>query len=91
MLNILPYLSSLFSSSYYFNQNINNHKVFNDLNKFDANPNDPDIYYIVLDMYPSNGVLKKYWKFDNSKFLTDLNKIGLNSDFFDLGGARKHV
>ncbi len=78
VLNILPYLSSLFSSSYYFNQNINNHKVFNDLNKFDANPNDPDIYYIVLDMYPSNGVLKKYWKFDNSKFLTDLNKIGFN-------------
>lgn len=36
----------------------------------------PDIYYLIFDRYPNADVLKKYFNFDNSRFLTDLEDYG---------------
>ena len=38
----------------------------------------PDIYYIILDAYTSSESLKKYWKYDNSKFEDSLKQLGFN-------------
>ena len=37
---------------------------------------EPDIYYLIFDMYPSEKVLNKFWKFDNSNFLFGLKNLG---------------
>ena len=36
----------------------------------------PDIYYIVLDGYARADILKDYYHFDNTKFISDLNSRG---------------
>ena len=36
----------------------------------------PNIYYIILDEYTSNDVLKEIYNYDNSNFLSELNKRG---------------
>jgi hypothetical protein len=36
----------------------------------------PDIYYIILDGYSRDDVLREYFKFDNSAFLEGLNDLG---------------
>ena len=36
----------------------------------------PDIYYIILDAYSRDDVLKKFYKIDNSAFLNELSKSG---------------
>ncbi len=42
-----------------------------------ANPDErPDIYYILLDGYSRADVLKNYYLFDNSPFITELKKLG---------------
>tara|TARA_Y100000996_G_scaffold280387_1_gene221197 strand:- start:1960 stop:3570 length:1611 start_codon:yes stop_codon:yes gene_type:complete len=45
-------------------------------NQLDRNKNFPDVYYIILDEYPSNESSKKFYEFDNSKFLTSLENSG---------------
>ncbi len=37
---------------------------------------EPDIYYILLDAYTSPGSLSRFWQFDNSEFLTSLERRG---------------
>lgn len=41
----------------------------------------PDVYYIIPDSYPNAGNLKKYYNFDNSRFINELN--ALNFQVFD--------
>lgn len=36
----------------------------------------PDIYYIIFDRYASASTLKKYYDFDNSKFISYLSNLG---------------
>ncbi len=62
----------------YLRQSINkqNQQKLNPIKTVAAQDNDPDIYYIVLDMYPSNEVLKKYWSFDNTTFVNKLKELG---------------
>jgi hypothetical protein len=36
----------------------------------------PDIYYIILDAYSRDDVLQKFYKIDNTAFLSDLTKSG---------------
>ena len=36
----------------------------------------PTIYYLVMDAYTSNGVLKEYFDFDNSAFTDYLKEKG---------------
>lgn len=36
----------------------------------------PDIYYIILDAYSRDDVLKKVYQFDNAHFLQNLNEMG---------------
>lgn len=55
------------------NQNIS---TDNFIKKSGESLNDPDIYFIILDMYPSNRVLNKFWNFDNTIFLSQLENIG---------------
>lgn len=37
----------------------------------------PDIYYIILDAYSRDDILKKVYQFDNAHFLQNLNEMGL--------------
>jgi hypothetical protein len=41
-----------------------------------GNPARPDIYYIILDMYAREDVLKQHYNFDNSAFLDELRRRG---------------
>ena len=36
----------------------------------------PDIYYIILDGYARDDILRKFYQLDNSDFLDDLNQLG---------------
>ncbi len=53
-------------------------KVVNDdIVAFENKPEElPDIYYIVLDSYPSDSVLKELYDFDNSEFTSFLKSKG---------------
>lgn len=41
-----------------------------------ANPDAPDIYYIILDAYSRQDYLLSHYNFDNSQFLADLEALG---------------
>lgn len=41
-----------------------------------ANQPAPDVYYIILDAYSRDDVLQKFYKIDNTAFISDLNKSG---------------
>jgi hypothetical protein len=36
----------------------------------------PDVYYIILDMYARDDILKERYRYDNSEFLNELEKMG---------------
>ncbi len=38
----------------------------------------PDVYYIVMDSYPNAGNLLKYYKYDNTPFVHQLQQLGFN-------------
>lgn len=40
--------------------------------------NYPDVFFIILDMYPSNLVLQKYFGFNNKNFTNQLESLGFN-------------
>ena len=40
--------------------------------------NYPDVFFIILDMYPSNLVLEKYFRFNNKNFTSKLESLGFN-------------
>lgn len=44
--------------------------------RFSSKSELPDIYYIIADGYTSSEILKKYYKFDNSSFISHLRKKG---------------
>ena len=75
ILNVIPYLSMFFQISKY-KQTPKSQIEINNVKNSNINSKDPDIYYIILDMYPSEKVLKCYWKFDNSKFLSHIINLG---------------
>lgn len=45
-------------------------------NTNEKKPEKPDIYYIVIERYPSAKALQKYWNVDNSRFIRFLQKKG---------------
>jgi Sulfatase len=47
-------------------------------------PEKPSVFFLLLDMYPSDTVLKKYFSFDNAAFSSFLKE----EDFFVSGNAR---
>jgi hypothetical protein len=75
VLNVIPYLNLLSQTSKH-RQTPKSQIEVNNIKNSKINSEDPDIYYIILDMYPSGEVLKNYWNFDNSKFLSDLTNMG---------------
>jgi hypothetical protein len=75
LLNLIPFVDILFSTLNKRNIYLKQDKVFPQYQKISSD-RDPDIYFIILDMYPSNNVLKKYWDYDNSKFINELKKHG---------------
>jgi hypothetical protein len=62
------------------NNEINNKKHKDELLEFDKNlplnEQKPDVYFIVLDMYARQDVLKEKFNFDNKKFYDSLEKLG---------------
>lgn len=74
LFNLTPIFSILSFNEIEINNNHNNSKAL-EISKSD---NDPDIYFIILDMYPSNKVLNSYFKYDNSDFTNKLKSIGFN-------------
>lgn len=36
----------------------------------------PDVYYIIMDSYPSSDNLKKYYNYDNTGFTKQLSDLG---------------
>ena len=40
----------------------------------------PDVYHIVLDMYPTEDILKTRFEFDNSKFINELKSLGFRKE-----------
>ena len=76
ILNVIPYLNLFFQTSKKYRQKPKSQIEVSNVNNSNINSKDPDIYYIILDMYPSGEVLKNYWNFDNYKFLSDLTNIG---------------
>ena len=43
------------------------------------NTQNPDIYYIILDMYAGQRCLSNYYQYDNSEFIEELENRGLHS------------
>tara|TARA_B100001540_G_scaffold288966_1_gene284573 strand:- start:244 stop:1860 length:1617 start_codon:yes stop_codon:yes gene_type:complete len=58
--------SLIFENENFVNNKQNASKIFQ------TNP--PDIYYIILDEYPSNKILKTFFEFDNNNFTSFLQK-----------------
>jgi hypothetical protein len=76
-------LNTLFSiardyQSYKGEANLTSTEETLDTGRKDINPDDPDIYYIVLDRYANNATLKEEYNFDNSGFTDYLEQ----KDFF---------
>jgi hypothetical protein len=46
--------------------------------KFSKSKNKPDIYYIILDGYAGNSVLKKYYNFNNNEFSNQLKQLNFS-------------
>ncbi len=46
--------------------------------KSNANPNHPDIYYIILDEYGSSSALNEFLNFDNSSFESQIKEKGFS-------------
>ena len=40
----------------------------------------PDVYHIVLDMYPTEDILNKRFGFDNSNFINELKSMGFRKE-----------
>ena len=75
LLNLIPFANIFLSSFYKRDIKVKQENIFPKSPKLFVD-HDPDIYFIILDMYPSNEVLMKYWNFDNSNFINELKKQG---------------
>jgi hypothetical protein len=52
-----------------------------------SNEDKPDVYHIILDMYPSQKILETRFNFDNSIFLEHTEKLG----FINLNGRSNYI
>ncbi|MES2679859.1 MAG: sulfatase-like hydrolase/transferase [Bacteroidota bacterium] len=76
-LNLLVILLLLFNiTKVLFLNHASEKEVLSREEKSDNNGSYPDIYYIVLDGYANQHVLKKYYNYDNSEFLLFLEQQG---------------
>lgn len=74
-LNLLPFYQ-IFNTSPKKSEKVNQEPPALKPRANSLNVNDPDIYFIVLDMYPSEIVLSKFLDFDNKPFLNTLDSLG---------------
>ncbi len=75
VLNVLPFSYLFYAKSGVLNSQIKDYPV---QNLSSLNKNSPDVFFIILDMYPSNLVLDKYFRFDNKEFTNKLESLGFN-------------
>lgn len=75
VLNLMPFSNLFYTKSAVLESQIKDYPVQN-LATLDKNS--PDVFFIILDMYPSNLVLKKYFGFDNRDFTNKLDSLGFN-------------
>lgn len=79
ILNIIAFflvLYSVFSITSYSLKNKIENQQSKDSVLLSTNSNNPDIYHIILDGYGRQDVLDKYYGFDNSNFIADLQNVG---------------
>lgn len=70
--NVLPFFTVV--DHFIFKNNQEVASTFRSTNK--SFKNSPNIYYIILDGYGSNGSLKSFLNYDNSNFTDQLEKMG---------------
>uniref|UniRef100_UPI004048208A hypothetical protein n=1 Tax=Algoriphagus sp. TaxID=1872435 RepID=UPI004048208A len=75
VLNLMPFSNLFYTKSSVLESQIKDYPV-QKLETHDKNF--PDVFFIILDMYPSNLVLKKYFGFDNKDFTNKLDSLGFN-------------
>ena len=75
VLNVLPFSNLFYAKSAVLKTQIKDYPV---QNLSILNENSPDVFFIILDMYPSNLVLEKYFGFDNKEFTNKLESLGFN-------------
>jgi hypothetical protein len=63
-------------NSTYGNNTINSKNIESHTTALAASSRLPDVYYIILDRYPSAAVLKEFYDFDNSEFVDYLVRHG---------------
>jgi hypothetical protein len=75
VLNVLPFSNLFYAKSTFLKTQIKNYPA-HAFSRF--NENLPDVFFIILDMYPSNIVLDKYFGFDNKEFTNKLESLGFH-------------
>ena len=75
VLNVLPFSNVFYVKSGVLKTQIKDYPL---QNLSSRNENLPDVFFIILDMYPSNLVLDKYFGFDNKEFTNKLESLGFN-------------
>ncbi|MEO6454288.1 MAG: sulfatase-like hydrolase/transferase [Ginsengibacter sp.] len=75
VLNVFPFVSIV---SYKLKFTSHNVQVssFSAISPPDGNSHDPDIFYIILDMYPSEKVFAEILRYNNKPFIDSLIKLG---------------
>ena len=48
--------------------------------EYEKNENSPDVFHLVLDMYPTNEILESRFNFNNDKFSEELNLLGFRNE-----------
>jgi len=75
VLNFMPFSQLFFTQRRTFKTPLTSSSI-QSLSK--GSENYPDVFFIILDMYPSNLVLEKYFGFNNKNFTNKLESLGFN-------------
>lgn len=75
VLNVIPFSQLFYTQGRTFKTPLPSSSI-QSLSK--GSENDPDVFFIILDMYPSNLVLEKYFGFNNKNFTNKLESLGFN-------------
>ena len=63
-----------------FNQKTSSNLIENLNIEYEKSENSPDVFHIVLDMYPTNEILESRFNFNNDKFSEELNLLGFRNE-----------
>jgi hypothetical protein len=75
VLNVMPFSQFFYKKKQSFETQQTTSSIQSQLK---SSENYPDVFFIILDMYPSNLVLEKYFGFNNKNFTNKLESLGFN-------------